>query len=92
MSSQILIQKRSESLQPILDEIYDLLLLKSRREGKPPNYLNMTYLGGTGFWIQYDEEKKLPFLCYNRHPENWGNLQNIRDELMVIRHKLEVRV
>ncbi len=87
--AEIKIQNRSEKLQPLLDEIYDFLLLRARKTGKVPNYQNMVTIGTVGFWIQYDESTKQPFLCYTRHPDNWGDIKFLLLDFKNQRHKLE---
>jgi hypothetical protein len=86
---QIKIQNRSENLQPLLDEIYDFLILKAKINKRKSDYNNMSYFGTVGFWIHYDENTNQPFLCYTRHPKNWGDLELLISDFKQQRHKLE---
>ena len=87
--AELKIQHRKENLQTLLDEIYDFLLLKAKITKRQSSYQNLTYIGTVGFWIHYDQNLKEPFLCYTRHPDNWGDIGALISDFKNQRHKLE---
>lgn len=62
-------EKEIENLTPMIMAVQQFLFEKTMFEKKKQDKLNMTTLGGIGFYFDYKDDNT--YLMYTKHPKDW---------------------
>lgn len=70
-------EEEINNISPLIMTVQQFLMEKSMFEKKKHDKLNMTSLGGVGFYFEYDDNNT--YLMYTKHPKEWNEFYIKKD-------------